>query len=228
MFKRTTILGRETHLNSLAHCSNCGASMTAIGDNYVCPTNTGPGPDRCSTTPVNTGRLVRQVATKVLKRVVNESVIETLTEDVRRIAEEKSTMQRQRLHRSESSIKDLSGLLEQVLYPVEQELATYPEVAEEVNRINAAKMGLAYESQVAQDELDKLAFISAPDGLREDARNIATYLDDAGPAETMELLNIFVRDIRVGPESVEVFYSHPLPDELGRARITSDLIPLDR
>ena len=228
MFKPTTILGRETHLNGLAHCSNCGASMTAIGDNYVCPTNTGPRPDRCSTTPVNTGRLVRQVVTKVLERVVNESVIETLTEDVRRIAEEKSTMQRQRLHRSESSIEDLSLLLERVLYPVEQELATYPEVAEEANRINAAKMGLAYESQVAQDELDKLAFISAPDGLRDDARNITTYLDDAGTEETMEMLNIFVRDIRVGPESAEVFYSHPLPDEQGRPRITSDLIPLDR
>ena len=228
MFKPTTILRYETHLNGLAHCSNCGASMTAIGDNYVCPTNTGPGPDRCPTTPVNNERLLRQVAVKVLERVMNESTIELVTEDVRRMADDKSTMQRQRLHRSESSIKDLSSLLEQVLYPVEQELATYPEVAEEVNRISAAKMGLAYESQIAQDELDKLAFISAPDGLREDARNIATYLDDAGPAETMELLNLFVRDIRVGPESAEVFYSHPLPDEQGRARITSDLISLAR
>ena len=228
MFKPTTLPEHRTQLNDLAHCSNCGAPMTAIGDNYVCPTNTGPGPEPCPTTPVNTGSLVRQVAAQLLKRVVNESTIALLTEDVQQIAEEKSSKQRQRLQRSESSIKDLGLLKEQVLRPVEQKLATYPEVAEEVNQINATKMGLAYESQIAQDELDKLAFISDPNGLREDAWSITTYLDDAGPEETRELLYIFVRDIRIGPESAEVFYSHPLPDEQGHGRITSDLIPLDR
>ena len=37
MFKPTTILRHETQLNSLAHCSNCGASMIAIGDNLCLP-----------------------------------------------------------------------------------------------------------------------------------------------------------------------------------------------
>ena len=228
MFKPTTLPEHRTQLNDLVHCSNCGASMTAMGDNYVCPTNTRPGPEPCPTTPINTGSLVRQVAAQLLRRVVNESTIALLTEDVQQIAEEKSSTQRQRLQRSESYIKDLGLLKEQVLRSVEQKLATYPEVAEEVNRINATKMGLAYESQIAQDELDTLAFISDPDGLREDAWSITTYLDDAGPEETWELLYIFVRDIRVGSESAEVFYSHPLPDQQGHGRITSDLIPLER
>ena len=92
----------------------------------------------------------------------------------------------------------------------EQKLATYPEVAEEINHINAIKMGLAYESQVAQEELDKLAFISNTEGLREDARDIITYFQDAEPEEIRALLNIFIREIRVGPELAEILYSHPV------------------
>ena len=137
-------------------------------------------------------------------------------------------MQQQRLQDAEASLKDLGRLKQQVLRPVEQKLATYPDVAEEVNRINAAGMGLVYESQVAQDEIEKLAFISDTEGLREDARDITAHLDDADLEETMKLLSIFVRDIRVGAESADVFYSHPLPDEQGHARVTSDLIPLAR
>ena len=147
-----------------------------------------------------------------------------LVADIQQTASEKSSMQQQRLQRSEYSNEVLGLLKEQVLHPVEQKLATYPEVAEEVSRINATRMGLAYESQVAQDELDKLAFISDYDVLKTDALDIIAWLDDVDPEQTKALLNIFVREIQVGPDSAEVLYSHPLPDEQGHARATSDLI----
>ena len=228
MFKTSTLPEHQTPLKSPAHCSNCGAPMNVVGDNYVCPANTKAGPDRCPTPPVNTGSLVRQVATQLLKRIMTDDTIELLTRDVQQTASENSGMQQQRLQDAEASLKDLGRLKQQVLLPVEQKLATYPDVAEEVNRINAAGMGLVYESQVAQDEIEKLAFISDTEGLREDARDITAHLDDADLEETMKLLSIFVRDIRVGAESADVFYSHPLPDEQGHARVTSDLIPLAR
>ena len=228
MFKTAALPEHRTALSDVAHCSNCGTLMTVVGDNYVCPVNIGGGPKPCSTTPVNAVRLVRQVITQLLKRVMTDSTIALLTGDIQRTALAKSGLQQQRLQKSEASIEGLNRLKKEVLHPVEQELTTYPEVAGEINRINAASMGLAYESKIAQDELDKLAFISDSEGLREDAQDIATCLDDAAPEETKELVNMFVRDIRVGPGSAEVFYSHPLPDEQGRARITSDLIPLDR
>ena len=155
--------------------------MTPVGDNYVCPTNTSPGPDRCPTTPINIRTLAHQVAITLLKRIVDETTIDLLTQDIQQIARTNSTLQQQRLHRSESSIKDLSLLLQNTLHSVEQGLAKYHEVAEEVHRLNAAKMGLAYESQIAQLELDKLAFISDPQGIREDAREITTYLDHTAP-----------------------------------------------
>ena len=227
MSKTATIPEPQTSLNELAHCSSCGTTMAVIGDNYVCPVNSEHGPDRCPTTPVNAGGLVRQVATQLLKRVMTDDTITLLIEDIQQTAAEKSSLQRQRLQNTEASIKDLGKLKEQILHPVEQKLATYPDVAEEVSRINASRMGLVYESQVAQEELDKLAFISDAEGLRRDAQDI-TFFDDADLEQTNAMLSKFVQEIRVGLESAEILYSHSLPDEQGHALVTSDLIPLAR
>ena len=227
MFKSATLPEHQSPSNDLVHCANCGTPMAAIGVNYVCPVNAERGPDRCLTTPVNAERLVVQVVTQVLERVMNDSTIELLTGDIQQTASEASGRQRERLQHSESSIEELNLLKGQVLQTVEQNLTTYPEVAEKVNEINAARTGLAYESQIAQEELDRLAFISNTEGIREDAQDIINDLKDVGPEETRELLNIFVRSIRVGPESAEIFYSHPLPDEQNHPRIASDRIALD-
>jgi DNA-directed RNA polymerase subunit F len=164
--------------------------MAAIGVNYVCPVNAKRGPDRCSTNPVNAERLAVQVVTQVLRRVMNDSTIALLTGDIQQTASEASGRQRERLQHSESSIEELNLLKGQVLQTVEQNLTTYPEVAEKVNEINAARTGLAYESQIAQEELDRLAFISNTEGIREDAQDIINDLKDVGPEETRELLNM--------------------------------------
>ena len=227
MFKSATLPEHQSPSNDLVHCANCGTPMAAIGVNYVCPVNAERGPDRCSTNPVNAERLVVQVVTQVLERVMNDSTIELLTADIQQAASEASSRHRERLQRSESSIEELDQIKEQALQTVEKNLATYREVAEVVNETNAARTGLAYESQIAQEELDKLAFISDTQGLREDAQDIINDLKDVGPEETRELLNIFVRRIRVGPESAEILYSHPLPDEQNHPRIASDRIALD-
>ena len=226
MFKPATLADHQTPPNDPVHCANCGTPMTAIGANYVCSKNAKRGPDRCPTTPVNAESLVTQVVTQLLKRVINDSTIEMLTGDIQETASEASSRQQEQLQSSESSIEELDLLKGEVLQTVEQKLATYPEVAEEINHINAIKMGLAYESQVAQEELDKLTFISNTEGLREDARDIITHFQDAEPEEIRALLNIFIREIRVGPELAEILYSHPLPDEQNHPRIASDRIAL--
>ena len=226
MFKTATLSEHQSQPNDLVHCANCGTPMAAIGVNYVCLVNAERGPHRCPTTPVNAGRLVVQVVTQVLKRVMNDSTIELLTADIQQAASEASSRHRERLQRSESSIEELDRLKEQALQTVEQNLATYREVVEVVNETNATRIGLAYESQIAQEELDKLAFISDTKGLREDAQDLVTHLEDVGAEETWNLLNIFVREIRVSPESAEIFYSHPLPDEQNHPRIASDRIAL--
>ena len=226
MFETATLPEHQTPPKELVHCANCGTPMTAVGVNYVCLANAESGPDRCPTTPVNAESLVAQVVTRILKRVINDSTVELLTGDIQQMASEASSRQQEQLQCSESSIEVLNLLKEQVLQTVEQKLATYPEVAEEIDHINAIKMGLAFESQVTQEELGKLAFISNTEGLRKDAQGIVTHLEDVGSEETRELLKIFVREIRVGPESAEIFYSHPLPDEQNHPRIASDQIDL--
>ena len=226
MFKTATLPEHRNPLNVPVNCDNCATPMTTNGPDYVCLKNAEHGPAGCPTVPVNSENLSVQVATQLLKRVMNDGTIAVLIEDVQRASSEMSRTQEERLQNSESSIEELNLLKQQVLQPVEQKLATYQEVAEEINRINATRMGLTYESQIAQEELDKLAFISDPEGLREDARDMAAHLEDTDPEETKRLLDIFVREIRVGPESADIFYTHPLPDEQNHPKVASDRIAL--
>ena len=226
MFKTPTLQMHRNLLNVPVNCDGCGTPMTLKGTDYVCPTDAGHEPATCPTTPINAENLLVKVATQILNRVMNESTIATLTGDALQKFSEIARTQEERLQNSESSIEDLNLTRQQALQSVEQNLATYDEVAEEVHSTIAAKMGLTYESQIAQEELDKLAFLSDPQGLEEDVRDLVTHLEDADPQETMKLLEIFVREIRVGPESAEVFYTHPLPDEHNRPKISSDRIQL--
>ena len=225
MFKTGTPLEHRSVLSGIAHCSNCGALMTVVGTHYACPANMEGGAEHCSTTPIDAERLV---VAQPVKRVMTDSAIALLTNDIQEMASAKSRMQKERLQTSESSTEGLNSRKEKLLSPVEQGLTKYPEIAGEINDINATSMGLSYESKIARDEIDKLAFISDRDGLREDARDIATYIDHADPEETKELVDIFIQDIRVGPRWTEIFYSHPMPDEQDRARVTSDRIEPDR
>ena len=226
MFKTATLPMHRDPLNVQVICDNCDIPMTANGVNYVCPKNAEHGSASCPVRPVNAENLSVQAATQILRRVMNDSTIAVLTEDVLRAASEMSRTQEERLQNSESSIEKLNLLKQQLLQPVEQKLVTYQEVAEEIHLINASTMGLIYESQIAQEELDKISFIADPAGLEEEARNMADHLEDTDPEETKRLLNIFVREIRVSPESAEVLYTHPLPDEQNRPKIASDRIAL--
>ena len=226
MFKTATLPEHRIKMDLPVNCGNCGTPMTTDGVNYFCPKNAEHGPHICPTLPVNAESLAVQVATQLLKRLMNDATIAVLTEDVLRAASEMSRTQGERLQNSESAIAELNLLKEHTLRPVERSLATYQEVAADIHRINATRMGLAYESQIAQEELDKLAFISDPDGLREDARGMAAHLDEAAPEDTRQLLNIFVSAIRVGPESAEIFYTYPLPDDENRPEVASDRVAL--
>ena len=208
------------------NCDNCSTPMTTDGVNYFCPKNAEHGPHICATLPVSAESLAAQVATQLLKRLMNDMVVDVLTNDVQRAASEMSRRQGERLRETESAIVDLNLQQEKALRAVEQNLATYQEVAAEIHRINATGMGLAYESQIAQEELDKLAFISDPEGLREDARDMAAHLDDVDPDEIRQLLAIFVSEIRVGPESAVISYTHPLPDDENRPVVGFDRVAL--
>ena len=141
MFKMATLPEHQTPPNNLVHCANCGRPMAAIGANYVCLVNAEQGPDRCPTTPVNADKLVIQVITQVLKRIINDTTIESLTADVQQAVSEKSSTQQEQLQCSESSIEELYLLKEQVLHRVEEESATYGEVAEVVSQINTTRIG---------------------------------------------------------------------------------------
>ena len=72
----------------------------------------------------------------------------------------------------------------------------------------------------------QMARVPSVEELKNTIQEPQTYLDYATPADTRELLSIFVKEIRVGPHSVELVYKNPMPDEENRPSVTSDQVPL--
>ncbi len=53
-----------------------------------------------------------------------------------------------------------------------------------------------------------------------------TYLPEDEPELTRELLNMMIEQIYAGPESAEILYAEPLPDDARRGLVESDLLTL--
>jgi hypothetical protein len=86
--------------------------MTVVGTHYACPANMEGGAEHCSTTPIDAERLVRLVRLVVaqpVKRVMTDSAIALLTNDIQEMASAKSRMQKERLQTSESSTEGLNS-----------------------------------------------------------------------------------------------------------------------
>jgi hypothetical protein len=83
--------------------------MTVVGTHYACPANMEGGAEHCSTTPIDAERLVRLVVAQPVKRVMTDSAIALLTNDIQEMASAKSRMQKERLQTSESSTEGLNS-----------------------------------------------------------------------------------------------------------------------
>jgi hypothetical protein len=80
--------------------------MTVVGTHYACPANMEGGAEHCSTTPIDAERLV---VAQPVKRVMTDSAIALLTNDIQEMASAKSRMQKERLQTSESSTEGLNS-----------------------------------------------------------------------------------------------------------------------
>ena len=188
--------------------------MTATHDpdnRYVCPTLTERGPDDCTTPPIDAEYLDRLVVTRMVENVLTNKNLQTVIH----IAQEQSgkiALQ----HRAElETISDrLAGQNRprlELMAAVETERTTFAKVAGRVQELNDTKNRLEAQAMEAKKQLDLQEFVSDEARIRENARNIDTYLRAVNRETVREMIRTLIREVLVGPGAATLHYTIPMP-----------------
>ena len=227
MVNSTPVIKSKPSLNGFVFCANCGSQMANTGQRYYCPNTTVESGGNCPTRPVDARRLLDKVITQMVNRLASEETILHITESIKDSTAVSADIQRRRLEQAEAAIAEANARRPAVLQPVEHGAKTYHDVAEEISQLDQTATGLAVESMVARNELDKIDFIRDEDGIRETASDPNTYLGGNSPDETQELLDILVRKVKVNTESVLILYETVMPSAEQPEGIHEDLVVLN-
>ena len=164
--------------------------------------------------------------TTLVDRVLTPDALAEIVERIQQSANENLRNQRDKLDDTESEIEELNRRKLDILTDVEYGKFQYTEMEGTLEAIEAASAGLAYESSVSQEEIDKLQFVGDQDAIRSVALDIGTYTEFANPELARQLAETFIGDIQIGAFTVMVRYTHPIPSQSGGELITSETFPL--
>ena len=208
-----------------ANCAACGGLMVRLGPDFTCPTRVIPNAHSCLDNTINADRLLRLVATQVVSAVMTDQVVEKVTGLIQEDAQNTSERLQNHLDQAELLLSDLNRqhveLHAKYASPEDLELPSNDEVQDNANR----KAAISFEARNSRREIDAQAFISDDERVRANATEAETYLDQTSPETTRQFMDIFVKALGVGPSSIEVTYSFPIPsDEFPEGR-TTDVIP---
>ena len=210
-------------LTGKVSCSHCGSAMNEEAGKFSCP-NSAAG--NCPEVSADARDLLARVIVQVVDRVVTGDRVERVSERMKERLEPAALEQRSRLSATERDISVLREAKLRILQEVEEGTRPYQDAAEEVNEIDRAAAGLAYQSMVARDELDKIDFMQDEEGIRGTAQDIRTYVESPAPEYVQRLLDLVVKEVRVGPGEALLVYALPVPDGENPQGIESDRIPL--
>ena len=226
MVNPTTVRQTKPTLNDLVYCNNCGAAMVNNDRRYHCPNSSMDSGLNCTTKPVCADQLLHAVVKQLMKRLATEDNIQNITETIQETAAAHDQLQRTRMEQTEAAIVDAKSKKTALLQLVEHGAQTYQDVAADIAALDSATAGLAYESIVARNELEKIAFVSDEQGIRETATSMNTWLGDNNHDETQELLDLLVQKVKVNSKSALVVYNTPIPTDEHPEGITEDLVKL--
>ena len=193
---------------------------------YVCPNNDCTRGAGCSTVSVDAERLAHQLIATLVNRVMTPSNLAEIVERIQQGASETLRTQQEKLDNTESAIEKLNSRKLNLLTNVEYGETPYVEVVGQIENIEATRAGLAYESAISREEIDKIEFVSNEQAIQSVAQDIGTYTEFADPALAKQLVGTFIADIQVGTTSSTVTYTHPIPGESNDELITSESFPL--
>ena len=182
-------------LDGRVFCANCGCQMRNTGRRYYCPNTTVESGGQCVTSPLDAQYLLRSIVTRMVSRLATEDTVESVTQAIGDSTRESTRMQRGRMDEAEAAIARARRTT--VPEADEHGAKVHGQWTEGLTGFDVATAGLAYESMVARNELEKLEFIGDEVALRECLKNPETYMGADDPEDAQELLNLVVRKVTV-------------------------------
>ena len=215
MTSRTIAQENRHILAGMVRCGGCSALMFNVGGEYTCPKNITKVQEPCSTMSINAERLLRAVMTRLVDTLNSEPTASRVVNIVQEQAETLSKQARSYLDDNELALMDLNDRKRIMRSRAEEDPRALESYLEEIDQIDHQAAALSYQARISRRELDGHDFVSDEARVRENLAQVETYLDEADPADTAEMINLLIRDITVGEGGAVVNYKEPLPK--GRA-----------
>ena len=221
MARATSLVEHGFAVRDMIRCAQCGSPMQFSGAEFSCPRNGDAGTEVCPTAPRDGGALLRAIMSCLIDRLMNDGVTRELVEaadrEISRAFHGQAGDTRETGGHAGKTPEESAG--EPLVSPA-------PRYDEDLSEPPEWIQSMGPELKKALPTVLDLAFLRDPEGLTEAVRDPSTYLDHATSAQTRNLLGLFIEEIRVGRNSLELLYLRPLPDQGNRASITSDSIDL--
>ena len=226
MVNPTTVHEIKPSLNNMVYCANCGEAMVNTGERYYCPNAVLPSGADCPTKPVYADHLRNTVVSKLVNRMATDDNIRAVTDGIKETTAANAGIQRQRMEQAEAAIADANAKKPVYLRLVEHGEMTYQDVAADIDTLDQATAGLAFESLIARTEMEKIDFISDEQGIRDTFTSMETWLNGDNANDVQELLDLMVQKVTVDYDFLRIVYHVPMPTDEHPEGITEDLVQL--
>ena len=227
MVNRTADTKSKPSLDGMVFCAECGSEMANSGLRYFCPNTAASAGGKCSARPVLAQYLLNSVITRMVLRLTTDETVQDITDIIMDITDANARTQRQRLEQAEASITEANTRRAAALQPVEHGTKTFKDAVDEISELEQVAAGLAYESLVTRNELDKIDFIRDQEGIRDAVTSAGTYLGGNNDEETQELLELLVQKVVVGAGAAMIIYEAAMPSDEHPEGVREDLLELD-
>ena len=226
MVNPTTTHTTNPSLNNIVYCANCAAAMVNTGERYCCPNAVPHYRAECPTNAVYADHLCHAVISKLVNRMATDDNIQAVSDSIKATTTANAGIQHPRMEQAEAAIADVEAKKHAFLRLVEHSKMTYQDVAPDINALNQATAGLAFESMVARKELDKIDFISDEQGIRDTFTSMETWRNGDNANDVQELLDLMVQKVTVDSEFLHIVYHVPMPTDEHPEGVTEDLLTL--
>jgi hypothetical protein len=227
MTSRTTAQENRHMLAGIVKCTACGAVMVNLGGEYICPRNITKMQEPCSTMSINSERLLRALMTRLVMTLNSEPTVSDVVTLLQEQTETQSAQAKNYLDEAETALMELNDRKRIMRGRASEDVAADDAFREESDQMDRQTAALAYQARISRRELDGYEFVNDEDRIRATLAQVETYLDDADPADTAEMINLLVRDVTIGQDTATVNYKGPLPKEGYPEGVTSERIPLE-
>ena len=226
MVNPTTVHEIKPSLNNMVYCANCGEAMVNTDERYYCPNAVLPSGADCPTKPVYADHLRNTVVSKLVNRMATDDNIQAVTDGIKATTAANADLQRQRMEQAEAAIADAKAKKPAYLRLVEHGEMTYQDVAADIDALDQTAAGLAFESLIARNELEKIDFIADEQGIRDTFTSMETWLNSDNANDAQELLDLMIQKVTVDSESLLIVYHVPMPSDEHPEGVTEDLVAL--